>query len=277
MIDQKELKALISLIDDEDKSVINHVTEKIVSYGRSIIPFLQEELRETDNPLVRERLQLLLKDMNYDDILSKLKAWVESENQDLLKALWIIASYEYPSLTYESIYKELEQIYYEAWLDFRYDMHPFDQVKVLNSIIFKKLNFKADTQNFHDPENSMINDVLFNRKGNPISLCIIYMLVAKKLKLPVYGVNLPNLFILTYKNSRFQFYINAFNKGLIFSKADIDNYIGQLKIEKKPEYYEPCNNVDIVKRILRNLVVAYTKKGENNKTHDIGQILGVFE
>lgn len=276
MIDQKEVKALISLLDDEDDHVFSHVTEKITSFGQAIIPFLQIELDKTSNELVKRRLSLLLKDLNYDNILSRLKIWAESDDQDLLKALWIIASYQYPGLPFEAIYKELEQIYYEAWLDFRYEMHPFDQVKILNGILFKKLDFKANTNDFYSPSNSMINDVLTKRIGNPISLCIIYMLVANKLKLPVFGVNLPNLFILTYKDERFQFYINAFNKGLIFSKADIDNYLGQLKMDKKEIYYEPCSNVDIIKRILQNLIVAYNKQGELSKTGEIGKILDIL-
>ncbi|NEQ55098.1 MAG: hypothetical protein F6K11_34090 [Leptolyngbya sp. SIO3F4] len=277
MIDQKEIRALISLLDDEDDHVFSHVTEKLASFGQAIIPFLQKELNNTENKLVKQRLSLLLQDLNYDNILSKLKTWSESEDQDLLKALWIIASYQYPGLAFETIYKELEQIYYEAWLDFRYEMHPFDQVKVLNSIIFRKLNFKANTGDFYAPSNSMINDVLNNKTGNPISLCIVYMLVANKLKLPVFGVNLPKMFILTYKDERFQFYINAFNKGLIFSKADIDNYLGQLKLEKKETYYEPCSNVVIVKRILYNLIDAYQKQGDIEKTDELQNILAVLE
>ena len=64
----------------------------------------------------------------------------------------------------------------------------------------------------------MINAVLESKKGNPISMCVVYMLIAQKLKLPVYGVNLPSLFVLTYKKGDEQFYINAFNKGLNFFK-----------------------------------------------------------
>ena len=277
MIDQNELKALVSLLDDEDSEVFRHVHKKLTSFGHSVIPFLEKELSQRENPLILDRIKDLIQNMNYDNILNRLRSWMRSEDQDLLKALWIIASYQYPGLSYESIHKEIEQIYYEVWLEFRYDMHPFDQIKVLNSIFFKKLNFRANTNNYHAPENSLINDVLKKRTGNPVSLCITYMLVARKLKLPVFGVNLPNLFILTYKNEDVQFYINAFNKGLIFSKADIDNYIKQLKISKKEEYYQPCTNLDIVKRILSSLIVAFEKLENNEKIKDINKIIETLE
>lgn len=277
MIDQNELKALVSLLDDEDSEVFRHVHNKLSSFGHSVIPFLEKELGEREHPLIQERIKDLIQNMNYDNILNRFRNWLHSEDQDLLKAMWIIASYQYPGLSFESIHKEIEQIYYEVWLEFRYDMHPFDQIKVLNSIFFKKLNFRANTKDFHAYENSMINKVLKKRTGNPISLCIVYMLVANKLKLPVYGVNLPNLFILTYKNKEVQFYINAFNKGLIFSKADIDNYIKQLKIDVKDEFYEPCSNLDIVKRILNNLLIAFEKQNAPDKISDINKIIEVLE
>ncbi len=60
----------------------------------------------------------------------------------------------------------------------------------------------------------MLHLVLENKRGNPLTLCVIYLLIATKLDLPVYGVNLPNLFILTYKHPVVdQFYINVYNKG----------------------------------------------------------------
>lgn len=105
----------------------------------------------------------------------------------------------------------------------------------------------------------MINVVLESRKGNPITLCVIYMLVAQKLKLPVNGVNLPNLFILTYKDDNHQFYINAFNRGLIFSKQDIENYIHELHLVPQKSFFEPCNNIEIVRRALRNLIMSFEK------------------
>jgi len=84
------------------------------------------------------------------------------------------------------------------------------------------------------------------------------------------------LFILTYKTDETQFYVNAFNKGLIFSKSDIDNYIHHLNLSYSPVFYEPCSNIEIMKRILRNLVVAYEKLGDNHKVREIKEMLYSF-
>jgi regulator of sirC expression with transglutaminase-like and TPR domain len=122
----------------------------------------------------------------------------------------------------------------------------------------------------------MINSVLDSKKGNPISLCVIYLLVAQKLKLPVYGVNLPSLFILTYKSLDVQFYINAFNRGLIFSKHDIDNYISQLKLQPNDIFYQPCSNLDITRRMFRNLIVSFEKLRDYDKSEEIKELLALI-
>ena len=120
----------------------------------------------------------------------------------------------------------------------------------------------------------MINVVLQTKKGNPISLCVVYMLIARKLKMPVHGVNLPNLFILTYMNeSHKQFYINAFNKGLSFSKEDIDNYINELRLTPDRQYYEPCSSQDIIKRSFRNLINSFEKIGDHSKAEEVRILL----
>jgi regulator of sirC expression with transglutaminase-like and TPR domain len=190
--------------------------------------------------------------------------------------MWLVATYQYPDLMLEKLKKELEQIYYEAWLDFKSDLHPFDQIKILNNVLFSKLKFGANTKNFHSPSNCMINIVLDSKKGNPISLCVIYMLVANKLKMPVFGVNLPNLFILTHKTKEAQFYINVFNKGLIFSKSDIDNYIAQLNLSPSDIFYQPCSHLDIVKRVLRNLTMSFEKTGDADKVEEVKLLLQII-
>ncbi|MBS1557733.1 MAG: transglutaminase family protein [Bacteroidetes bacterium] len=269
----KELKALISLLDDEDQQVISHVEEKILSLGKAAIPFLEHEWESNLNPDVQGRIEELIHTLQYDLLRERLKSWYAGTEQDLLTGMWILATYQYPDLELEKLKQELEQIYYETWLEFRPDLYPFDQVKVVNSVLFNKLKFGANTKNFHSPGNSMMNVVLESRKGNPITLCVIYMLVAQKLKLPVQGVNLPNLFILTYKDDHHQFYINAFNRGLIFSKQDIENYINELHLVPQPSFFEACSNLEIIRRALRNLVMSFEKMGEHAKADEVKVLL----
>lgn len=270
---ERELKALVSLLDDEDDQIVNQIIDKIRSLGKEIIPFLENEWETNFNPSVQRRIEELIHDLQYELLKDRIREWYESKDQDLLTGLWLVATYQYPDLELEKIRQDLEQIYYDAWLEFKPDLYPYDQVKILNSVLFNKLKFGANTKNFHSPGNSMINIVLETHKGNPITLCIIYMLVAQKLKMPVYGVNLPNLFIVTYKEEKNQFYINAFNKGLIFTRQDIENYIHELRLTPQPTFFEPCSNLEIIRRVFRNLIMSFDKMGEHAKAEEVKELL----
>jgi regulator of sirC expression with transglutaminase-like and TPR domain len=270
----KEFKALVSLLDDDDDQIVSHVVEKIKSLGQEVIPFLEQEWENNFNPHVQRRIEELIHGLQYELLKDRLKKWYESEDQDLLTGMWLVATYQYPDIELIKLKQELEQIYYETWLEFKPDLYPFDQIKIINSVLFNKLKFGANTKNFHSPGNSMINVVLETRKGNPISLCVIYMLVAQKLKMPVYGVNLPNLFILTYNDEKnTHFYINAFNRGLIFSKQDIENYINELHLAPQRSFFESCSNLEIIRRVLRNLIMSFDKMGEHAKAEEAKELL----
>lgn len=261
------------MLDDDDKEIINHVEREIISLGETVIPFLESEWENNFNPVVQKRIEDIIHTLHFELLKGRLVKWKQEGAADLLEGMWSVATYQYPDLEISKLKNDLEQIYYEVWLEMQNDLQPFDQIKIMNNVFFNKLRFAANTKNFHSPSNSMINVVLETKKGNPISLCVIYMLIAQKLKIPVYGVNLPNLFILTYKTEETQFYINAFNKGLIFSKADIDNYISHLNLTPMDIFYQPCSNLDIIKRVFRNLVISFEKVGDSDKVEEIKTLL----
>ena len=268
-----EIKALISLLDDDDPEVSSEIIKQIQFLGDAAIPYLEEQWETTMDIKLQSRIEDLIHRLQFDQLQSRLKSWAENENDNLLKGMWLIATYQYPDLTLEAVSAKIDQLYYEAWSSFKEDLQPMDKVRILNHVMFNKFKFSANTRNFHSASNSMINQVLDNKKGNPISLCIIYMLLGQRLNMPLMGVNLPNLFILIHKENDFSFYINVFNKGLIFSKDDIDHYLDQLKLEPIDAYYDPCDNIAILKRVLRNLLVSFRKTGDMDKFEEIEKLM----
>lgn len=273
-INEKELIALVTLLEDDDPEIEHHVEEKLRSFGTKVIPFLEKEwMNNSLIPLVRSKIEDIVHDLQYELLKEKLVEWKAGGAEDLLEGMMLVANYQYPDLNMDFLKRKIEQMYFDLWTEFNGEMSPIEQVKVMNDIMFNKLKFRANSKNFHSPSNGMINVVLESKRGNPLSLCVVYYLLAQRLKLPIYGVNLPNLFILTYKTDDTQFYINVFNQGIIFTKEDIDNYIDQLKLSRQEIYYQPCSNVEIVARALRNLVASFEKLGEYKKADDVKILL----
>ncbi|MFL0161943.1 transglutaminase-like domain-containing protein [Aquirufa salirivi] len=268
------IKAMIQLLDDSDSEVVQLVEQQIRTLGPSIIPVLESEWEQLSlNPFLQEKIENLIHDFQLESMRNRLAIWKEAGGMDLMEGMWIVATYRFPEYSFSQLKTELDQLYYEVWPQIRENLHPMDQIKVLNGVIFDQLKFGANTKNFHAANNSYINVVLESKKGNPISLCVIYMWIAQRLGFPVYGVNLPNLFVLTYKQKGVQFYINVFNKGLIFNRVDIDNYLAQLNLAPNEIYYNPCSNLEIIRRVLRNLIMAYDKAGDEEHKNELSQII----
>ena len=274
---EDEIKALINLLEDDDPEISNHVHSKLIDLGEEAVPFLESQWEETLNLDYQAKIEELIHQIQFQKIQVELSKWKEAGAQDLLEALWLISTYQYPDVSLESIRQQIDQIYFSIWSQFKDDLQPMDQVKLLNHNLFKKERFGANTKNFHSPANSMINRVLESRKGNPLSLGAIYLLIAQRMELPIYGVNLPNLFVLTYKVDQFQFYINAFNKGIIFTKEEIDQYLKQLDLKPQESYYQPCSNTEMIQRLLRNLMVAFKKTGETEKLAEMELLLRLLD
>jgi regulator of sirC expression with transglutaminase-like and TPR domain len=269
LIKDSELKALVTLLEDEDSEIVEHVEKKLMEMGTCVIPLLEREWEINFNPLIQTRIEDLIHNLQFELFQERLEDWKNNREDDLLEGLWVLATYQYPDLDLDFLKQEFHQLYIDIWREFRENLLPFDQVRLINNILFNQFKFRANTKNFHSPANSMINAVLESKKGNPISLCSVYLLVSRNLDLPIYGVNLPNLFILTYQGNNNHFYINVFNKGLIFSKDDIDNYLEQLDIPRNEEYYQPCSNTQIVVRSIRNLMMSFEKLGDYQRTDEL--------
>jgi regulator of sirC expression with transglutaminase-like and TPR domain len=112
--------------------------------------------------------------------MERLTGWKNSDEKELLEGLWIINTYLYPELEFEQLNALMQQIYFDVWTNFKKELSVYDKIKLINNVMFNDLKFSANTKNFHSPANSMIKTVLETKKGNPISLCSVYLLVAKK-------------------------------------------------------------------------------------------------
>jgi regulator of sirC expression with transglutaminase-like and TPR domain len=131
-------------------------------------------------------------------VTDRLKAWKRGGGEDLLEGALIISRYRYPDMDEQKVKARLAAIRQDIWLELNDNLTAFEKVRVFNHIFFQTHGFKGNKRNYHAPQNSYINEVLDSRKGNPLSLAIIYQVLAEDLDLPLRGVNLPNHFVLAY-------------------------------------------------------------------------------
>ena len=287
-MNKKEVFALISLLDDPDESVFKQVSMKFLSLGQNVIPVLEDAWEHSFDTLIQNRIENIIHQIQFDIIKDELRIWAQPDNQDLLQGALLIARYQYPDVDIIKIHKQIAQIKQDVWLELNEYLTELEKIKIINHILFYVHNFSGNTTNYHAPQNSYINNVLESKKGNPLLLSIIYTIISQELEIPIYGVNLPEHFILCYVNlevmgmpttegnqgNNVLFYINPFSKGAVFGQKEVDAFLMQLKLPPLTMYYEPCSNLEIIKRLLRNLIASYEKLGYPDKSEELKGLLG---
>jgi regulator of sirC expression with transglutaminase-like and TPR domain len=290
IIANTSIKALVQLIDDPDDNIYEHVRDQLKQYGNEAIPYLENSWGSSYyGMLFQSRVEKIIHEIKFEETKSQVQAWADSSDKDLLEGALIVARYQYPDLDEDFVRNAIQAIRRDVWLELNNNQTAFEQVKIFNRVFFGVQGFHGDTKTFNSPVNSYINTVLESKKGNPLSLCLIYSVVAQSLDMPVYGVNLPNHFVLAYmdeKRSSFMineqnefgvlFYINAFSKGVIFDTNEIKDFLNENKLSYNREFFEPCSNSTIMKRMFSNLIASFQQIGNAEKVLELQELRGIL-
>ncbi len=282
-------QALIRLIDDPDEQVFAHVKEQLSQFGSSAIPILETSMEDDYSVLFQHRVEHLIKEIQFEETKNALEKWIESDEKDLLKGALIIAQYQYPSIDHQKITNLVKELRNAVWLELSHGNTSYEKVAIINKVLFEHYNFQGNTQSYHSPINSYINTVLELKIGNPLSLSIIYSIVAQELDIPIYGVNLPNHFVLAYMDEfhvnafinnenkyGILFYIDAFTEGKIIDTRDIRDFLYQMNLTPTRACFEPCSNSQILQRMLTNLMFAYKQINNLKKVEELRTLKSLF-
>lgn len=276
------LKALIDLLEDPDKEVYKTVKNELIDQGTDVIPNLEDAWEKNFNSLTQDRVEEIIREIQFNSLIAELKSWIASP-KNLLEGWLIISRYQYPELKIISFEEELNKIAEEAKSSIKKYDSDLEKISTLNYILFNKYGFRGNMRNFHSPENSFINDVIENKKGNPLSLSIIYIYICQKIGLPICGINMPKHFIVGFESDNhfdidsIKFYINPFSRGTILNRQDLEKFLKREKIKESSKYFSPCSNKEILKRLINNLLHSYTYRSKKEKAEDMVTFLQLFK
>ncbi len=279
-----EIRALVSLLDEPDERIYLDIRNKLLDYGTDVLPILESTWENTFNEDVQERIESLMHSIQYVKVYDELKVWINNEEHNLLDAYIIVSRFQYPDLDEMDIIEQINKLKRDVWLELNESLTAFEQIKVLNRIFFDLYQFTVNIKDIHLPQNSFVNTFLETKKGNALSLGILYIIIAQSQKIPVYGVNLPQNFVLAYTKDFGKtdeedvlFYINPVTKGVVFSKNEINNFLKQINTEPEKAFYTPCDNLSIIRRLVNNLMYSYSQLENDDKVEELKELLSLFE
>ena len=213
--------ALLSLLSDEDPAVFRTVRAKILSCGPPAAEWLRPHTMSNDPALRRRARQIVLHfDRQAADDHFLAFCLRHGEAFDLEQGAWLFAQTQYPRINVEAYQAVLDGYASELGGRLSSATDPEEILTVMNQYLCGELGFAGNDADYYDPENNYLNSVLDRRTGNPINLCLVYVLLARRRRLPMVGIGLPGHFICRYQSTAGEIYLDPFNRGRFLTKAD---------------------------------------------------------
>ena len=287
MVENKEIAALFHLIDDPDGDVYTNVSEKIISFGKAIIPNLEDLWENTHNQEIQERIEGLIHKLHFRDLTEDFINWRDG-SCELLQGALLTAQYHYPEIQPLKTLQEIEKMRRNIWLELNSYLTPLEQINVLTSIVYNYYKQKAVVIAYSQPEDFLINKTIESKKGNAISNGILYLILSELLDIPVKAINVPRQFILGYFDQQFDFmnpdkedkskiifYIDPLN-GQIYSHKDVENYFKRIDVSPIANYFTKMDNKRIIQFLLEELSKCFDNDKNRYKMQELLQLANLL-
>jgi regulator of sirC expression with transglutaminase-like and TPR domain len=182
---------------------------------------------------------------------------------ELGRAALAIAVCEYPQLDFAHYLSRIDQLAVTAAA--RLSGHPnaYRAIAALNSVLFEEHGFRGNRENYFDPRNSFLNEVLERKTGIPITLSVLYMEVAQRIGLSLEGVGFPGHFLVRYLGDDEEVVLDPFNRGEIRSRESLEEMLDKVygrEMPLDPSFLRPITNKQILRRMLNNLRMIYLRE-----------------
>ena len=185
---------------------------------------------------------------------------------NLAEGALLVAASEYPGLDVGACLERLAQLGVDLSLRLRPDISAADKIIMLNRYLFDELGFRANSDDYYDPRNSFLNDVLERKLGIPLTLAIIYMEIGRHIGLPLQGVSFPGHFLVRCALREGAVILDPYARGVSLGVDDLKARLAAMGRAAVPSrsvvtaMLTAASNHDMLGRLLRNLKAIYTQR-----------------
>jgi regulator of sirC expression with transglutaminase-like and TPR domain len=275
-IPETQIRALIRLLSDEDVRVARTIAGKLAEIGEPAVPLLREA--EIEQPEMAARISEILDDIQGQRLESEFHALSarDDEGLDLETGAFLIARFAYPDLDVARHVGTLNAMALEVRERLGRKASSEEIVKTINRYLFVEQKFTGNTHQYYDIDNSYLNKVLERKTGIPISLSVVYLLVGKRLELPVFGVGMPGHFLVKYEADRYRIFMDCFNGGALLTQKDCARFLDQAGYGFDERYLQKTPPRSILIRMIKNLVAIYNKMEDVRKAARLTRFIEIL-
>ncbi len=268
-----EIKSLIALIDDEDEQVFATVRERLLTYSDAALVYFPKNVapESTAGKRIAEIRDIIVRAVFKNEFKSIKRT--ENNDLDLEDGIFLIARQRYPDLVIKPYVEQLNQYAYELKEKLSSIADNSEILHRTISYFVTEKKFIGNNDDYYNEDNHYINRVLETKTGIPITLSAVYLLVGKRINLPITGIGLPGHFTLRFSFGSSNVYFDPFNNGKILSLTDCEDMVKNLGFTFTEEYLQPVTNKQILERMLRNIILSLEKKNEKERIETIRRFI----
>lgn len=285
----KEINALLNLIDDPDNEVFEIISNRIMNYGKTVVPDLEHLWENTECNNIQTRIEILIHKLQYKELQNDLTEWSSNTYNDLLFGALLVAKYQYPDLHTTPILQDLDRIKRNIWLELNNNLTPLEQANVLSSILYNYYQLSTNDVCYENPNDFFINKVLECKRGNAISMGILYQVMCDLLDINASIINIPKQMIIGFYHSDFyaaksnddprdkiHFYVDAVN-GQAYSYTEIEKYFKRISEKPTIEHFKPLSQKKIIKVLLEEVGKCFINAKNEDKTEEVTALVKILE
>ena len=261
IISEEREAALIQLLDDPSPTVQEALAQEFQRLGRTGIAILQKVKRDSEAES-RSHAEQLLRGLIERDPSQMLTDFIRSLRYDLETGLLLINRVIFPDLRIQAVRDNLEDLTRRCREIGVVPMSPREQCKLMNRVLFHESGFRGNLEDYEDPLNSCLEAVLRRRKGLPVTLSALYILVGQRLGIELEPIGLPGHFMVGCFQDKQPFYIDPFERGRFRDVEELRSLLESQHVS--PEFYHlvPVPVGEVLCRVCRNLVVHFDNRNQ---------------
>ncbi|MDX2110853.1 MAG: transglutaminase-like domain-containing protein [Verrucomicrobiota bacterium] len=269
-------EAIIKLLDDESPLVEKALTAELKAHEEAGVTLLRRILRSNEK-LLASRAKLYLERVVGPNTAEEFSRFIKSLQYELETGMLLLNRVVTPTLQASHIWPHVDGLARRCRELIVEPITPFEKIKIINRVLFHENGFRGDVDNYEDPLNSFVEPVLRRRKGIPITLSIIYLMVSRRINFELEPIGMPGRFLVASFHDGNALYIDPFERGQIRTAEEVREILRSNQIFPEEMYMMPTPVGEVLCRCCRNLVRQYTAKNNPSKAKLFAGFVREFE
>lgn len=271
-IDDRELHALVSLLETESSGRLAILIDQMRTFPDQRLQRLGTLI--TSGSAADGYLNLILAERDLPRVMTRLPQWIAA-GADLEDGVLLVARTGYPRLGMETVRHRLDVIADDLAENLPGETG-IPSIQHMARMLRTIYGFHGNEANYYDPDNSYLNRVLATRSGLPLSLSVLWMLLGKRLDLPIAGVGVPSHFVASLATPSGTIYFDPFRDGEILSIRDVMNLVSATGRVFHPNHLRAATSLQIVQRMFNNLLHSYQIREDVERVRLVRQYLSAL-